>query len=64
MRDCAERRNALAEAGREAMPIRFDDCRNVVIHDTVDPEGIVVQYELVGTITTTSRHPHPDTAGP
>jgi ketosteroid isomerase-like protein len=45
---------ALAEAGREAMPIRFEDCRNVVIHDTADPEGMVVEYELVGTVTTTS----------
>jgi ketosteroid isomerase-like protein len=45
---------ALAEAGRKAMPIRFDDCRNVVIHETADPEGIVVEYELVGTVTTTS----------
>jgi ketosteroid isomerase-like protein len=45
---------ALAEAGREAMPIRFEDCRNVVIHDTADSEGMVVEYELVGTLTTTS----------
>ena len=37
------------EAGRRAFPVRFDDCRNVVVHETADPEVIVVEYELVGT---------------
>ncbi|WP_410818423.1 nuclear transport factor 2 family protein [Micromonospora sp. 050-3] len=32
---------------------RFDDCRNVVLHETADPEVIVVEYELVGTHTAT-----------
>jgi ketosteroid isomerase-like protein len=41
------------QAGRAAFPVRFDDCRNVVVHDTTDPEVIVVEYELVGTHTTT-----------
>ncbi|WP_328467043.1 nuclear transport factor 2 family protein [Actinoplanes sp. NBC_00393] len=37
------------EAGRAAFPVRFDDCRNVTIHETADPEVIIVEYELVGT---------------
>jgi ketosteroid isomerase-like protein len=41
------------QAGRAAFPVRFDDCRNVVVHETTDPEVIVVEYELVGTHTTT-----------
>ncbi|MEU1842375.1 nuclear transport factor 2 family protein [Micromonospora sediminicola] len=40
-------------AGRAEFPVRFDDCRNVVVHETVDPDVIVVEYELVGTHTTT-----------
>ncbi|WP_433042568.1 nuclear transport factor 2 family protein [Dactylosporangium sp. CS-033363] len=40
-------------AGREAFPVRFDDCRNVVVHETADPDVIVVEYELAGTHTTT-----------
>ena len=41
------------QAGRAVFPVRFDDCRNVVVHQTGDPEVIVVEYELVGTHTTT-----------
>ncbi|MET8040386.1 nuclear transport factor 2 family protein [Micromonospora sp. NPDC005215] len=41
------------QAGRAAFPVRFDDCRNVVVHETADPEVIVVEYELVGTHTAT-----------
>ena len=44
---------AYTQAGRAAFPVRFDDCRNVVVHTTADPEVIVVEYELVGTHTTT-----------
>ena len=29
--------------------MRFEECRNVVIHETADPEVIVVEYELAGT---------------
>ncbi|MEU1394713.1 nuclear transport factor 2 family protein [Micromonospora zamorensis] len=38
---------------RAVFPVRFDDCRNVVVHETTDPEVIVVEYELVGTHTAT-----------
>ncbi|MFC6023473.1 nuclear transport factor 2 family protein [Plantactinospora solaniradicis] len=41
------------QASRAAFPVRFDDCRNVVMHETGDPEVIVVEYELVGTHTAT-----------
>ena len=42
------------DARRVALfPVRFDDCRGVVVHETADPEVIVVEYELVGTHTTT-----------
>ncbi|MEE6259192.1 nuclear transport factor 2 family protein [Plantactinospora sonchi] len=40
-------------AGRAALPIRFDDCRNVIVHQTTDPEVIVVEYELVATVPAT-----------
>ena len=40
-------------AGRAVFPVRFDDCRGVVVHETADPEVIVVEYELVGTHTVT-----------
>ncbi|MGC4868918.1 nuclear transport factor 2 family protein [Micromonospora sp. DT53] len=41
------------QAERAMFPVRFDDCRNVVLHETADPEVIVVEYELVGTHTVT-----------
>ncbi|MEU8243793.1 nuclear transport factor 2 family protein [Actinoplanes missouriensis] len=44
---------AWTEAGRASFPVRFDDCRDVVVHETADPEVIVVEYELAGTHTAT-----------
>jgi ketosteroid isomerase-like protein len=47
---------AFAEAGRASLPpLRFEECRNVVIHETTDPELIVVEYELAGTVTATDH---------
>jgi len=46
---------AFAEPERAAFPGRFEEVRNVVIHETTDPEVIVVEYELAGTVTTTGR---------
>lgn len=46
---------AFAEPQRAAFPVRFEEVRNVVIHDTTDPEVIIVEYELAGTVTTTGR---------
>src|SRR5690349_12425580 len=46
---------AFARPERAMLPARFEEVRNVVIHDTTDPEVIVVEYELVGTVTTTGQ---------
>lgn len=47
---------AFAEAaGRTGLPVRFEECREIAVHETADPEVIVVEYELAGTVTTTGR---------
>jgi ketosteroid isomerase-like protein len=46
---------AFAEAGRAALPVRFDRCQITAIHETADPAVIVVEYELGGTVTTTGK---------
>jgi uncharacterized protein len=46
---------AVARAGRAALPVRFEECREIVVHQTADPEVIVVEYELVGVHTRTGR---------
>jgi ketosteroid isomerase-like protein len=33
--------------------IRFDEYRNVVLHETTDPEVIIVEYEAHGTVIVT-----------
>ena len=48
--------SAFAAATRAALPVRLEEIRNVVIHETTDPEVLVVEYELAGTVTTTGRH--------
>jgi uncharacterized protein len=40
---------AFAVPSREALPVRFDAFRNVVVHETTDPEVVIAEYELVGT---------------
>ncbi|MEV3920343.1 nuclear transport factor 2 family protein [Actinomadura coerulea] len=40
---------------RAALPLRFDDCRTIAVHDTLDPDTIVVEYELTGTNTKTAE---------
>jgi len=50
-----EQFRALARAGRAALPVRFEEFRDVTIHDTDDPAVIIVEYELAGTVTTTNR---------
>jgi len=47
---------AFAAAGRSSLPVRFEECRELAIHETADPQVIVVEYELAGTVTTTGRH--------
>jgi ketosteroid isomerase-like protein len=46
---------AFAEAGRASLPVRFEQCRELAVHETTDPEVIVVEYELTGTVTTTGH---------
>jgi ketosteroid isomerase-like protein len=46
---------AFATAGRAAMPVRIEERRNVVVHETADPDVIVVEYELVGVSTITDQ---------
>jgi hypothetical protein len=46
---------AFAAVGRAALPVRFEECRETAVHETADPEVIVVEYELSGTVTTTGR---------
>lgn len=50
-----ERFLAYATPLRAALPVRFEDVRDITIHDTADPEVIVVEYVIAGTITTTGR---------
>jgi len=45
---------AFAATQRASLPARFEEFRNVVIHDTADPEVIIAEYDLAGTVTTTT----------
>jgi ketosteroid isomerase-like protein len=47
---------AFVEASSAALPVRFEECRDIAVHETTDPEVIIVEYELAGTVTTTNRH--------
>ena len=44
-----------ANPQRAAFPIRIDACRTLAIHDTTDPNTIVVEYELTGTSAKTNQ---------
>lgn len=46
---------AFAERTRGELPFRFEECRNVVVHETTDPEKIVVEYELAGIVLPTGQ---------
>ena len=46
---------AYARPLQAAFPGRFEEFRNVVIHDTADPQVIIAEYELSGTVTTTGQ---------
>lgn len=47
---------AHARAGRATMPpVRFDEVREIAVHETKDPEVIVVEYELTGTALATGK---------
>jgi uncharacterized protein len=44
---------AHTEPERANFPVRFEEVRDVVVHETTDPEVIVVEYTLVGTVVST-----------
>ncbi|MGW0228460.1 nuclear transport factor 2 family protein [Actinopolymorpha singaporensis] len=46
---------ALTRAGRAALPMRIEDVPVVAIHDSLDPEVAIVEYELAGTLTATGE---------
>ncbi|MGC4952569.1 nuclear transport factor 2 family protein [Actinomadura citrea] len=46
---------AFADPQRAALPVRFDACRTIAVHDTRAPDTIVVEYELTGTNTRTAK---------
>ncbi|GAA2105818.1 nuclear transport factor 2 family protein [Actinomadura alba] len=41
---------AMTRAGREALSIVFEEFRDVVIHETADPEVIIAEYQMVATM--------------
>ncbi|MFI0482269.1 nuclear transport factor 2 family protein [Actinomadura sp. 9N215] len=41
---------AMARAGREALPIVFEEFQDVVIHESADPEVIIAEYQIVATM--------------
>lgn len=46
---------ALARAGREALPVRFEAYHDVVLHETTDPEVAVVEYGMAGVHLVTGQ---------
>ncbi|MET9022444.1 nuclear transport factor 2 family protein [Actinopolymorpha sp. NPDC004070] len=49
------RLEALTRAGRAALPMRIEEVPVVAIHDSLDPEVAIVEYELAGTLTATGE---------
>ncbi|WP_242911176.1 nuclear transport factor 2 family protein [Actinomadura terrae] len=41
---------AMTREGRAALPVTFEEFRNVVVHETADPEVIVAEYEMVASV--------------
>jgi ketosteroid isomerase-like protein len=46
---------AMAGPARAALPFRLDECRVSAVHETADPEVIVAEYELAGTLNATGE---------
>ena len=38
--------------------VRFDEYRNTVIHETIDPEVVIVEYDVYGTVIPTGTPLH------
>ena len=45
-------------AGQASNLVTFDEYRNTVIHETTDPEVVIVEYEAHGTVTATGATLH------
>ena len=50
---------AFARAGRNQLPVTLDRFTKLAVHETLDPEVAVVEYELGGVITASIRTPTP-----
>jgi uncharacterized protein len=50
-----EQIRTVMQANWETNPLRYKAYRNVVIHETADPEVIVVEQDVTGTAATTGR---------
>jgi ketosteroid isomerase-like protein len=48
-----EIREFLTEAAKGF--VRFSEFRNVVIHETTDPEVVITEYDAVGTVLTSGK---------
>jgi len=46
---------AFAEPSRAGFPAKFDRFTKLAVHETLDPEVAVVEYELGGVVTTTGQ---------
>jgi ketosteroid isomerase-like protein len=46
---------AIARPARAALPFHLDESRLIAVHETADPEVIVVEYQLGGTVKATGE---------
>ena len=53
LRGRKEIREFLTEAAKGF--VRFSEFRNIVIHETTDPEVVITEYDAVGTVLTSGK---------
>ncbi|MFI6519765.1 nuclear transport factor 2 family protein [Spirillospora sp. NPDC050679] len=41
---------AMTRAGRAALPVVFEEFQEVAVHETADPEVIVIEYRIAATV--------------
>jgi ketosteroid isomerase-like protein len=46
---------AMTKDSRNSLPVKFAEMRDVVVHETTDPDKLIVEYELTGTVLTTGK---------
>ncbi|HEY0454265.1 nuclear transport factor 2 family protein [Actinophytocola sp.] len=46
---------AATQAARDSFPVRFESLTWTAVHETADPEVLVLEYELGGTVLTTGK---------